>query len=69
VMLVMLQTAYLTPPMAPSIFYLKAIAPPTMRLQDMYWGVIPFIICQLIVLALLLFFPAMATWMPKVMYG
>ena len=69
VMLVMLQTAYLTPPMAPSIFYLKAIAPPTMRLQDMYWGVIPFIICQLIVLALLLFFSAMATWMPKVMYG
>ena len=69
VMLVMLQTAYLTPPMAPSIFYLKAIAPPTMRLQDMYWGVIPFILCQLAVLLLLLFFPAMATWMPKVMYG
>ncbi|MDP3255139.1 MAG: TRAP transporter large permease subunit [Bosea sp. (in: a-proteobacteria)] len=69
VMLVMLQTAYLTPPMAPSIFYLKAIAPPTMRLQDMYWGVIPFIICQIVVLLLLLFFPGMATWMPKVMYG
>jgi tripartite ATP-independent transporter DctM subunit len=69
VLLVMLQTAYLTPPMAPSIFYLKAIAPPSMRLQDMYWGVIPFICCQILVLALLLFFPAMATWMPKVMYG
>ncbi len=40
-----------------------------MRLQDMYWGVIPFIICQIVVLLLLLFFPAMATWMPKVMYG
>ncbi len=69
VMLVVLQTSYLTPPMSPSIFYLRAIAPPSIRLQDMYWGVIPFIVCQLAVLALLLFFPALATWMPKVMYG
>jgi tripartite ATP-independent transporter DctM subunit len=69
VMLVVLQTSYLTPPMSPSIFYLRAIAPPTIRLTDMYWGVIPFILCQLVVLALLLFFPALATWLPKVMYG
>ncbi|MFC5504203.1 MULTISPECIES: TRAP transporter large permease [Hyphomicrobiales] len=69
VLLVMLQTSYLTPPMSPSIFYLRAIAPPSIRLQDMYWGVIPFILCQLVVLGLLLFFPALATWLPKVMYG
>lgn len=69
VLLVILQTAYLTPPMAPSIFYLKAIAPPTMKLKHMYWGVIPFICCQLVVLALLIAFPGLATWMPKVMYG
>ncbi|KQU50663.1 C4-dicarboxylate ABC transporter permease [Bosea sp. Leaf344] len=69
VLLVMLQTAYLTPPMAPSIFYLRAIAPPSIRLKDMYWGVIPFIICQLLVLGLLLVAPWLATWMPKVMYG
>ena len=69
VLLVMLQTAYLTPPMAPSIFYLRAIAPPSIRLKDMYWGVIPFICCQLIVLFLLLAMPWLATWMPKVMYG
>lgn len=69
VMLVVLQTSYLTPPMSPSIFYLRAIAPPSIRLKDMYWGVIPFIACQLVVLALLLFFPALATWLPKVMYG
>jgi TRAP-type mannitol/chloroaromatic compound transport system permease large subunit len=69
VLLVMLQTAYLTPPMAPSIFYLRAIAPPSMKLKDMYWGVIPFICCQLLVLALLIAFPGLATWMPKVMYG
>ncbi|HEV2555746.1 MAG TPA: TRAP transporter large permease subunit [Bosea sp. (in: a-proteobacteria)] len=69
VMLVVLQTSYLTPPMSPSIFYLRAIAPPSIRLQDMYWGVIPFILCQIVVLALLLFFPALATWLPKVMYS
>lgn len=69
VLLVMLQTAYLTPPMAPSIFYLKAIAPPSMKLKEMYWGVVPFICCQLLVLGLILAFPSLATWMPKVMYG
>ena len=35
----------------------------------MYWGVIPFIICQLIVLALVITFPELATWMPKLIYG
>ncbi|BCB17639.1 TRAP transporter large permease subunit [Bosea sp. ANAM02] len=69
VFLVMLQTSYLTPPMSPSIFYLKAIAPPQIRLKDMYWGVIPFIVCQILVLILLLTFPGLATWMPKIMYG
>ena len=69
VFLVTLQTSYLTPPMAPSIFYLRAIAPPEMSLKSMYWGVIPFICCQLFVLALLFIFPSLATWMPKVIYG
>jgi len=69
VFLVMLQTSYLTPPMAPSIFYLKAIAPPSMRLKDMYWGVIPFIVCQLVVLVVLFTFPEIATWAPRAMYG
>ena len=69
VFLITLQTSYLTPPMAPSIFYLRAIAPPTMTLKQMYWGVIPFICCQLIVLALVILFPALATWMPKLIYG
>lgn len=69
IFLVTLQTSYLTPPMAPSIFYLRAIAPPSMKLQQMYWGVIPFICCQVVVLALVLLFPKIATWLPKAMYG
>jgi TRAP-type mannitol/chloroaromatic compound transport system permease large subunit len=67
--LVTLQMSYLTPPMAPSIFYLRAIAPPSMKLKEMYWGVIPFIICQAIVLAALIAFPSLATYLPKLMYG
>jgi tripartite ATP-independent transporter DctM subunit len=69
VFLIVLQTSYLTPPMAPSIFYLKAIAPPSIRLGQMYWGVIPFIVCQVITLALVMSFPQVATWLPKQMYN
>lgn len=69
VFLIVLQTSYLTPPMAPSIFYLKAIAPPSIRLGQMYWGVIPFIVCQVITLALVMSFPQIATWLPKQMYN
>ncbi|NDV87904.1 TRAP transporter large permease subunit [Aurantimonas aggregata] len=69
IFLVTLQTSYLTPPMAPSIFYLRAIAPSEITLTQMYWGVIPFICCQVIVLALVILFPALATWMPRFIYG
>lgn len=69
VFLVVLQTSYLTPPMAPSIFYLRAIAPPSIRLGHMYKGVIPFIVCQVITLITMLAFPALATWLPKAIYG
>jgi tripartite ATP-independent transporter DctM subunit len=68
VFLVTLQTSYLTPPMAPSIFYLKSIAPDTMTLKQMYVGVIPFIVCQIVVLGLIITFPGLVTWLPGVFY-
>jgi len=49
---VVIQTSYLTPPVAPSIFYLRAIAPPEIGYGAMFRGVVPFVICQLIVLAI-----------------
>lgn len=67
--IVVVQTSYLTPPMAPAIFYLKAIAPPEMTLGDMYRGVVPFIICQLLVLAIVALLPATATYLPSIMVG
>ena len=69
VMIVVIQTSYLTPPMAPSIFYLRSIAPREITFSDMYRGVLPFIICQLIVLALVFFFPGLATYLPAQIEG
>ncbi|KAA5607687.1 TRAP transporter large permease subunit [Roseospira marina] len=64
---VMLQTSYLTPPMAPSIFYFKGIAPSDMSTRQMYQGVLPFILCQILVMILLLAVPSLATWLPTVL--
>jgi tripartite ATP-independent transporter DctM subunit len=62
--LVMLQTGYLTPPMAPSIFYLRGIAPPEITLRHMYIGIWPFIALQVLVVGVLLLFPRLVTWLP-----
>jgi len=63
--LVMLQTGYLTPPMAPSIFYLRGIAPPEITLRHMYSGIWPFIALQLSVVFILVLFPPVVTWLPN----
>ena len=52
--LIIIQTSYLTPPMAPAIFYLRGIAPPSITLLDMYKGVIPFILLQVVTLAIVM---------------
>ncbi len=65
--LVMLQTAYLTPPMAPSIFYLRGIAPPSITLHDMYAGIWPFIGLQLMVIVSIIVFPDVVTWLPTML--
>ncbi len=65
---VALQTSYLTPPMAPSIFYLRAIAPPEMSYTDMYKGVAPFVAIQLLTLALVAFVPWTATYLPEILF-
>jgi len=64
-MVIVIQTSYLTPPMAPSIFYLRSIAPAEITYMDMYKGVVPFIICQILVLVLVLAWPELATYLPS----
>ncbi len=65
--LIMIQTSYLTPPMAPAIFYLRAVAPPEITIRHMYRGVTPFIALQLVALAITLTWPQVVTWLPTQM--
>jgi tripartite ATP-independent transporter DctM subunit len=65
--LIMIQTSYLTPPMAPAIFYLRAVAPASITIGHMYKGVVPFIVLQVVVLMITAAFPILVTWLPTVM--
>lgn len=67
--LLIIQTSYLTPPMAPAIFYLRGISPPEITLDDMFRGVVPFIALQVVTLVLVLIFPELATWLPEQLLG
>ncbi|MBT5940878.1 MAG: TRAP transporter large permease subunit [Rhodospirillaceae bacterium] len=66
---VTLQTSFLTPPVGFALFYLKGVCPPEVKLTDIYRGVVPFIILQLIALILVFIFPELVTWLPAVAYG
>jgi len=65
--LIMIQTSYLTPPMAPAIFYLRAVAPASITIHHMYRGVVPFIGLQVLTLAVVIAWPGIVTWLPTVM--
>lgn len=64
-----LQTSFLTPPFGFALFYLRGIAPPTLRTSDIYRGVAPFIMIQVVALVFLALWPSLATWLPGVIYG
>jgi TRAP-type mannitol/chloroaromatic compound transport system permease large subunit len=67
--LIVIQTSYLTPPMAPAIFYLRGISPPEITLRTMFRGVVPFIVLQLITLAIVAAFPQIVLWLPSQLLG
>ncbi len=62
---VLLQTSFLTPPFAFSIFYLKGVAPAGVTLNDIYKGVVPFVLLQLLGTALVLAYKPLALWLPS----
>lgn len=64
-----LQTSFLTPPFGFALFYLRGVAPPEVATADIYKGVIPFVIIQLMLLCALAMWPEMATWLPEKIYG
>jgi tripartite ATP-independent transporter DctM subunit len=67
--LVVIQTSYLTPPMAPAIFYLRGISPAEMTLKHMFRGVVPSIGLQLVTLVLVAIWPQLVLWLPAQVLG
>jgi TRAP-type mannitol/chloroaromatic compound transport system permease large subunit len=63
-----LQTAFLSPPVAMAAFYLKGVAPPHITLNQIFAGMIPFMLIQVVALVLLYVFPAIGLWLPQVLY-
>jgi len=63
-----LQTSFLTPPLGYALFYLRSVAPPEVTTMHIYRGVVPFVAMQILMLFVLTYFPAMATWLPHVIF-
>ncbi len=64
-----LQTSFLTPPFGFALFYLRGVAADSVTTIDIYRGVIPFILIQLLLLGLVAAVPALVTWLPGQVYG
>jgi len=60
-----LQTSFLTPPFGFALFYLKGVAPPEVKIQQIYRGVVPFVMLQLTGLDLCILFPSLVLWLPS----
>jgi tripartite ATP-independent transporter DctM subunit len=68
-MAVNLQTSYMHPPLGPTLFFLRGVAPPEITTRHIYVGIIPFVAIQLLALVVLWFVPGLATALPRVLYG
>jgi TRAP-type mannitol/chloroaromatic compound transport system permease large subunit len=64
-----LQTAFLSPPVAMSAFYLKGVAPKHVTLNQIFAGMMPFMGIQVLAIFLLYMFPQIGMWLPQVLYG
>lgn len=63
-----LQSSFLTPPFGFALFYLRGVAPAGVATIDIYRGVVPFIVIQMLVVLLVAIVPTMATWLPRLLY-
>ena len=63
-----LQTAFLSPPVAMAAFYLKGVAPPHVTLNQIFAGMMPFMLIQVLAVFLLYLFPKIGLWLPEVLY-
>ena len=68
-MAVNLQTSYMHPPLGPTLFFLRGVAPPEITTRHIYLGIIPFVAIQLFALVVLWYLPGLATALPHALYG
>ena len=64
-----LQTSFLTPPFGFAIFYLKSVIPKEINTLEIYKGVIPFILIQVITIIIIVLYPEITTWLPNKIFG
>jgi len=65
IFMMLLQVAYLSPPFGFALFYLKGVTPPKISLEEIYWASLPFIGIQIVGIAIIMIFPAIALWLPN----
>ena len=68
-MAINLQTSFLTPPFGFALFYLRGVAPDSVRTADIYRGVFPFVMIQVFALVIIWYLPKIATWLPSLLYA
>ena len=68
-MAINLQTSFLTPPFGFALFYLRGVAPDIVTTMQIYRGAVPFVLIQLFALGVIAMFPALATWLPKLLFS
>ncbi|MDZ7841882.1 MAG: TRAP transporter large permease subunit [Gammaproteobacteria bacterium] len=67
IFMTLLQVAYISPPFGVALFYLKGVTPPHIRLSDIYWASLPFIGLQVIAVILIVLFPILGLWLPRML--
>ncbi|MEM7615333.1 MAG: TRAP transporter large permease subunit, partial [Pseudomonadota bacterium] len=65
IMLLALEISFTTPPFGLLLFVMKGVAPPDTSMREIYVAAVPFILCSLLLVALLVMFPALALWLPS----
>ncbi len=63
-----MEIGYMTPPFGFNLFYLKGVVPPSITMKDIYLSIIPFVIVEIIGLALIMIFPQIATYLPELFF-
>lgn len=63
-----MQMAYITPPYGLNLFYMKAVAPKEVSINDIYRAAAPFIVMQALLLVLIMVFPGLVTWLPAIIF-